>query len=56
MFYKLLLCVFFFFLFYRCANKKPQVTPSNVEQAQKILADQRAQKEKNAAKLKCPYR
>lgn len=52
MFYKLLLCVFFFFLFSRCGNKKPQVTPSNVEQAQKILADQRAEQEKNAAKLK----
>jgi hypothetical protein len=52
MFYKLLLCVFFFFLFSRCGNKKPQVTPSNVEQAQKILADQRAEQEKNAVKLR----
>jgi hypothetical protein len=52
MFYKLLLCVFIFFLFYKCANKKPQVTLSNVEQAQKILADQRAEQEKNAVKLK----
>lgn len=52
MFFKLLLCVFFYFLFNSCGNKNPQVTPSNVEQAQKILQDQRAKKEKNAVKLR----
>jgi hypothetical protein len=52
MFFKLLFYVFFYFLFLGCGNKKPQVTPSNIEQAQKILADQRAEQQKNAVKLR----
>ena len=52
MLFKLLLYVFFYFLIFGCGNRKPQVTPTNLEQAQKILADQRAEQEKNAVKYR----
>lgn len=44
--------LFFALTFFQCASKKPNSMPESVKDAEKILADQRAEQAKKANKIR----